>query len=178
MGMHALWDRLFLVTLGFLIAGCVSARMTTIGSFTSSTGHFSVTVPNGSMIESTSTGAGPFAAATIHTFLDDEPNGARFVVIYGDANPAFVASISTEAALDQFEAANVTATHGQQVAERQLMISGLPGREQRIVGPGGGYVFRTVLVGDRLYSFSVKGSDVALAEAQVSVFFDSFTITP
>jgi len=163
------------IALSIALAGCVSARITTLSAFSSADGHFTVTVP-GTMVESTSTGSGPFAAATIHSFLYDEPGGPRFVVIYGDADPGFIASMSTGAALDQFEASNVSATKGQQVSERHLTVSGFPGREQRIVGPGGSYVFRMIVAGNRLYSFSVKGTDVQVQQADAAVYLDSFTV--
>jgi hypothetical protein len=52
------------------------------------------------------------------------------------------------------------------------------GREQHIVGPLGAYVFRMVLTGNRLYSFSVKGNDVQVQDAVSIVYLDSFNITP
>jgi hypothetical protein len=164
------------VALSIALAGCVSARITTLSAFSSADGHFSVTVPE-TMVESTSTGSGPSAAATIHSFLYDEPGGPRFVVIYGDADAGFIASKSTDAALDQFEASNVSATKGQQVSERHLTISGLPGREQHNVGPTGSYVFRMVVAGNRLYSFSVKGADLQVQQADAVVYLDSFAVT-
>jgi len=174
--MRRLAARGIVVALSIALAGCVSARITTLSAFSSADGHFSVTVP-GTMVESTSKGSGPFAAATIHSFLYDEPGGPRFVVIYGDTDPGFIASMSTDAALDWFEAGNVSATKGQQVSERHLTISGLPGREQHIVGPGGSYVFRSVLAGNRLYSFSVKGADFQVQQADSVVYLDSFAVT-
>jgi hypothetical protein len=165
------------VALSISLAGCFSTRITTLSAFSSADGHFNVTVP-GTMVESTSTGSDPFAAATIHTFLYDEPGGPRFVVVYGDADPGFIASMSTGTVLDQFEASNVSVTKGQQVSERHLTISGLPGREQHIVGPGGSYVFRMVVAGDRLYQFSVKGADFQVQQAEAVVYLDSFAVTP
>jgi hypothetical protein len=167
-----------LLGLVFVLAGCISVGVTTIASFTSADGHFSVTLPKGTTTESTSTGSGPFAASTIHTFVHAEPGEPLFAAIYGDADPAFIASMSNDAALDWAEQANVGATNGHQVAERNLTISGLSGRGQSIVGPTGSYVFRMVLAGDRLYSFSVKGTDVQVQQADAIVYLDSFAITP
>ena len=130
------------------------------------------------MVETLSAGAGPFAAATIHTFLHDEPDGPRFVVVYGDADPSYIAARSTDAALDEFTLRNVGATSGHLISERKLTISGLPGREQYIVGPGGTYVFRTVLAGNRLYSLSATGNDAQVHGADVVVYLDSLVLTP
>ena len=176
--MRGVAARAIVLALVVSLAGCVSAQLTVISSFTSADGGFTITVPGGAMAESTSAGSGPFAGETVHAFVHDVPGGLRFAVLYADAAPNYLAAMSLDAALDAAELANIRATGGAQVDERHLTIAGLPVREQRITGPAASYVFRTVFAGNRMYSISVKGTDVQVREADVIVYFDSFTITP
>jgi hypothetical protein len=159
------------------LAACVSVHVTSISTFAPANSRFSVTVPSGTMNESTSAGTGPFAAAPIHAFIHDEAGGPRYAAFYGDAEPGFLAATTSDAALDSFEGSNVSATSGRQISERHLTISGFPAREQAIVGPGGSYVFRMVLAGNRLFSFSVKGSDPQVHGAEATVYLDSIAVT-
>jgi hypothetical protein len=163
--------------LAVVIAGCITTRVTTIGTFAPANGRFSVTVPSGTMDERTSAGAGPFAAATIHAYIHDEDGGPRFAAFYGDADPGYLGATTPDAALDTFEASNISATGGRQVSERHLTVSGFPAREQAIAGAGGSYVFRMILAGNRLFSFSVKGSDPQVHSGEASVYLDSIAVT-
>ena len=98
------------VALSITLAGCFSARFTTLSGFASADGHFDVTVP------------GRWSRAArreaVHSLGNDpqlpvrRAGGPRFVVIYGDADPRFIANMSSDAALDQFEASNVSAAEG------------------------------------------------------------------
>ena len=176
--MRGVAARAIVLALVVSLAGCVSTRLTVISSFVSADGDFTVTVPGGAMAESTSAGSGPFVGGTVHAFVHDEPDGPRFALLYADAAPNYLAGTSLDAALDAAELANIRATGGAQVDERHITITGLPAREQRITTPAASYVFRMVFAGNRLYSISVKGTDLQVQEADVIVYFDSFTITP
>jgi hypothetical protein len=171
----ATWLIVFALT--FSLAGCGLGRVWTIATFESAEGRFSVVVPEGTMVEGTLVGGGPFAGATIRTFVHDVPGGPRFAVLYGDAAPDYLEGISVDAALDAVETANIEATGGEQIDGEHLAVAGLPGREQRITVPGAIYVFRTVFAGNRLYSISVKGTDTQVTQADVVVYFDSFKIS-
>ena len=130
------------------------------------------------MDESTISGVGPFAGTTVHRFVHQAQDGPVFAVIVGDTAPGYLTSMSVDEALDEAGAANIEATHGQAIDERNLTVSGSPAREQRIVGPAFSYVFRTVVSGSRVYSISVRGSGADVTSAQAVVYLDSFAITP
>jgi hypothetical protein len=169
--------RLAPLLMALVVVGCITTRVTTISTFAPPDGRFSVTVPSGAMSESTMAGARPFASAPVHAFVHDEPDGTRFAAFYGDADPGFLAATTPDAALDAFERSNLTATAGELRSERRLTISGFPGREQLITGSGGSYLFRMVLAGNRLFSFSVKGSEPQVHAAQAMVYLDSIAVT-
>jgi hypothetical protein len=129
------------------------------------------------MREQTSSGGGHYAGAIVHEFVHDEPDGLRFAVVYADATDGYPTTTSPADSLAAIEGANVRSTGGRQVLDRDLSISGYPGREEFIDGPSASYVFRMVYVGTRAYVFSVKGSKSEVHEAMVIVFLDSFRVS-
>jgi hypothetical protein len=166
------------LALSAISSGCVSASVTSVSTYTSPNGHFSATVPNGKMEESSQVGNGHFQGATVWFYVNDQPDGTRFAVFTSEATDGSLPPANLEAAFDEFDAANVRATSGRQVAERTLTISGLPGHEQEIEASSATYVFRSVISGNRAWQFSVKGSNVTAHQAMSLVFLDSFSILP
>ena len=161
-----------------LVTGCVSSvRFFSLATFSSPDGHFRVDVPGAVMTDSTFAGAGAFARSTIHG-LSRDADGMRFAVMYGDADPSYLASTTLDAALATAEQATIDTTKGQQTSDLAITIDGKPAREQRIRGPSDFYRVHLVFVGNRLYSVSVKGSEVDIAGAEANTFFNSFAIVP
>lgn len=170
--------RVLLIAVVLSLAACVSASLTRLVPFDSAQGRFAVIVPEGTMDESTIPGAGPFTGSTVHRFVHQAQDGVVFAIIVGDTEPGYLASMSVDNALDEAGAANIESTHGQEVEQRNLTVSGSPAREQRIIGPTFSYVFRTVLSGSRVYSISVRGSGADITSAEAVAYLDSFAITP
>ena len=159
-----------------LVAGCVSSiRFYSLATFTSADGQFRVDVPGAVMTDSTFAGAGAFAGSTDHD-LSRDADGMRFSVLYGDADPSYLASTTLDAALAGAEQATVDSTNGQQTSDLAITIEGNPAREQRIRGPYGFYRVHLVFVGNRLYSISVRGSEQDVAGAEANTFFNSFAL--
>jgi hypothetical protein len=167
-----------MLAVGTLCVGCLtSVNVSTMTSFSSVDGRFSVTVPGGAMTETTFEGSGPFAGSTIHAFSTTPEGGPRYAVLYGDASADYVATTTVEEIYAAAEAGNVSSTGGTQTAERAVEVAGLPGREQRVITDAKSYVFRLVLVGNRSYAFSVTGSAAQVDAAEATVFLDSFEST-
>jgi hypothetical protein len=159
------------------LAACVSVQVSTLHSFTSADGRFSVTVPGGSMKPSTlkAPANGAFAGSMVNGFSTASASGARFAVLYADAAPGYLAAHGVDATLVEAERTNLSALNGTLVAGGAVTVAGQPGREDRIdVGPAV-YVFRTVFIGQRMYSVSVTGSSGQVDSADATVFLDSFT---
>ena len=161
-----------------VLAGCVTATVTTISTFASPDGHFSVVVPGGTMTESTLPTGGAFAAAPAHTFATTTADGTRLAVIYADADPSYLASTPIAQALDAAEQGNVASTKGSVVRHGSIAVTGIQGREQRIDAGGLIYEFRIVFVGNRLYSVSATGSGVSVGGALEVQFLNSFVARP
>jgi hypothetical protein len=161
-----------------ILAGCVSFNVSTLQTFSSPEGRFSVTVPGGAMTESTFESGGVFAGAPAHAFATSTASGLRMAVLYADADPSYLAGTSVDAALAAAEQANVASTEGTQQSESSLTVTGQPGREQRIIAGAVAYIFRLVFVGNRLYSISVTGSPAQVDGADAHLFLDSFAVNP
>lgn len=161
-----------------VLGACVSITATGVSTFSSSKGHFSATVPNGSMDEQTADGAGHWAGAVVETFVNTQPNGTRFVVVTAASTDGYPQPGEVESALDAMEASNVANTGGTQTSERHLQVGGLPGREQVISSSSASYVFRMVIRDTRAWLWSVKGTEVTAHDAMATLFLDSFAVLP
>jgi hypothetical protein len=157
-----------------MLAACVNFNVSTVQTFSSAEGRFSVTVPGGTMNASTFPSGGPFAAAPAHAYATSTAAGVRMAVLYADADPSYLADTSLDDALAAAERANVDTTQGTQQSERAMTVAGQPGREQRINAGQFAYVFRLVFVGNRLYSISVRGTAPQVDQADAILFLDSF----
>jgi hypothetical protein len=100
-------------------------------------------------------------------------------VVYGDAQPSYLATTSIDTALANAVAANVASTHGTLVEQHPITVGGGPAREARISIIGGEYLFVVTFVGDRLYSLSVLGSsDSAARGSEATQSLNSFAVIP
>lgn len=113
-----------------LLAGCVSANVETVVTFSPPGGRFSVTVPGGTMDAGTLSTGGVFAAAPARTYATLGATGLRFAVVFADADPTYLAKTSLDTALAAAELANLETIGGTQQAERSLNIAGSSGLEQ------------------------------------------------
>ena len=160
------------------MAGCVSSiRFFSLATFTSVDGHFHIDVPGGTMTDQVMPSSGIFAGSTVHGLTRDA-DGLRFAVLYGDADPSYLASVSIETALATVEQGNVNSTKGTQTSDLPIIVDDQPAREQRIASPTASYRFHLVFVGRRLYSISVTGSGADIASAEATTYLGSFTVDP
>jgi hypothetical protein len=166
----------YVLLLSLGLAACVSVHVSTLSTFASADGRFSVTVPGGAMTDTILPSGGAFAGSTVHALSTTLPDGPRFAVIYGDADPSYLASTTVDSALAEAARANIDTTGGTLVDEHATTVAGLPGLEQRIAAGPVEYVFRFVFVGNRLYSVSVTGSKLQVDGADAKLFLDSFEV--
>jgi hypothetical protein len=168
--------RLALALMPVLLAASASAsvHVFAISTYHSTDGRFSVTVPGGTMEETTFAGQGPmFEGVTVHA-LSNNAEGATLAVFYADASVAYLAATPIEKVLDDAAQANVATTNGTLASQATITIDGQPARDQRINGPRADYEFRLVVISNRLYSISVKGTADQVAAASARAFLDSF----
>ena len=166
--------------LGLVLGGCLSATVSsyTLKTFTSADGRFHVDVPGGAMTDTILPGGGAFAGSTV-AGLSLTADGLRFAVVYGDAQPSYLATTPIDAALSNAVQGNVVSTHGTLIEQHSITLGGSPAREARISIIGGEYVFVVTFVGNRLYSLSVLGtSDSAARGSEATEFLNSFRVTP
>jgi hypothetical protein len=160
-----------------MLAGCLSARVFTLNTFTSSDGRFHIDVPGGAMTDTILASGGAFARSTVHA-LHADGDGLRFAVVYGDADPHYKTTTTLDGILSNAEAGNVSSTGGTQSGDQAITIAGQAGREQEITGPSAAFRFWILFVGDRLYSLSVTGAPADVGGAEATSFFNSFGLLP
>jgi hypothetical protein len=168
------------LALGLFLGGCLSATATsyTLKTFTSADGRFHIDVPGGAMTDTILPGGGVFAGSTVHG-LSVTADALRFAVVYGDAQPAYLASTPIDSALANAVQGNVVSTHGTLIDQHPITVGGSPAREARISIIGGEYVFVVTFAGNRLYSLSVLAtSDSAARGSEATEFMNSFAVTP
>ena len=158
-----------------VVVACVS--LSTMHSFSSTDGRFTVTVPDGKMKASSlaAPGNGAFAGSTIFGFSTPSATGARFAVLYADASPGYLIAHGVDATLVEAEQTNLASLNGTLVSSVMTTVAGQPARDDRIAVGEVVYVFRTVFLGQRMYSISVTGSPSQVDSADARVFLDSFT---
>ena len=159
------------------LLACVSAQMSTMQSFSSGAGRFTVTVPGGTMNTSTLSTPrnGAFAGSTVSGFSTGSASGARFAILYADAAAGYLDAHGVGATLLDAEQANLATKSGTLVSDGPISVAGQSAREERINVGQVVYVFRLVFVGQRFYSISVTGSSAQVDAADAKVFLDSFT---
>ena len=168
------------LALGLVLGGCLSATVSTytLKTYTSTDGRFHIDVPGGTMTDTILPSSGVFAASTVHG-LSVTADRLRFAVVYGDAQPSYLATTPIDTALANAVAGNVTSTHGTLVDQHPITVGGSPAREARISIIGGEYLFVVTFAGNRLYSLSVLGSsDSAARGPEATQFLNSFAVTP
>jgi hypothetical protein len=169
-----------ILALPIFLGACLPTTVTsyTLKTYTSADGRFHIDVPGGAMTDTTLPGGGVFAGSTVHG-LSLTADALRFAVVYGDAQPSYLATTSIDEALANAVAGNVTSTHGTLVEQLPITVGGSPAREARISIIGGEYLFVVTFVGNRLYSLSVLGtSDSAARGSEATQFLNSFAVTP
>jgi hypothetical protein len=151
--------------------------VSTMHSFSSTDGRFTVTVPDGKMKASSlaAPGNGAFAGSPIFGFSTPSASGARFGVLYADAAPGYLIAHGVDATLVEAEQTNLASLNGTLVSSVMTTVAGQPARDDRIAVGEVVYVFRTVFLGGRMYSISVTGSASQVDSADAKVFLDSFT---
>jgi len=168
------------LALGLILGGCLSATVTsyTLKTFSAADGRFHVDVPGGVMTETILPSGGAFAGSTVHG-LSVTADGLRFAVVYGDAQPSYLATTPIDTALANAVQGNVVSTHGTLIEQHPITLGGNPAREARISIIGGEYLFVVTFAGNRLYSLSVLGtSDSAARGSEATEFLNSFAVTP
>jgi hypothetical protein len=169
-----------ILALPIVLAACLPTTVTsyTLKTFTSAAGRFHIDVPGGAMTDTILLGDGVFAGSTVHG-LSLTADALRFAVVYGDAQPAYLATTPIDTALANAVQGNVVSTHGTLIEQRPITLGGNPAREARISIIGAEYVFVVTFVGNRLYSLSVLGSsDSAARGSEATDFLNSFAVTP
>ena len=169
-----------ILALPIFLGACLPTTVTsyTLKTYTSADGRFHIDVPGGAMTDTILPGGGVFAGSTVHG-LSLTADALRFAVVYGDAQPSYLATTSIDEALANAVAGNVTSTHGTLVEQLPITVGGSPAREARISIIGGEYLFVVTFVGNRLYSLSVLGSsDSAARGSEAMQFLNSFAVTP
>jgi hypothetical protein len=169
-----------ILALPILLAACLPTTVSTytLTTYTSADGRFQVDVPGGAMADTILPSSGVFAGSTVHG-LSVTADRLRFAVVYGDAQPSYLATTPIDTALANAVAGNVTSTHGTLVDQHPMTVGSSPAREARISIIGGEYLFVVTFVGNRLYSLSVLGSsDSAARGSEATQFLNSFTVTP
>jgi hypothetical protein len=163
-----------------LLGACLPTTVSTytLTTFMSADGRFHVDVPGGAMTDTILPSGGVFAGSTIHS-LSVTADRLRFTVVYGDAQPGYLATTSIDTALANAVTGNVASTHGTLIDQHPVTVASSPGLEARIAIVGAEYVFVVTFVGNRLYSLSVLGaSDSAARGSEATQFLNSFAVTP
>ena len=169
-----------ILSLPLLLSACLPTTVTTytLTTYTSAGGRFHIDVPGGTMTDTILPNSGVFAASTVHG-LSVTADGLRFAVVYGDAQPTYLATTPIETALANAVAGKVASTHGTLVEQHAVTIAASPAREARISIIGGEYLFVVTFVGNRLYTLSVLGtSDSAVRGSEATQFLNSFAVIP
>jgi hypothetical protein len=169
-----------ILALPIFLAACLPTTVTsyTLKTFTSADGRFHIDVPGGAMTDTILPGGGVFAGATVHG-LSLTADALRFAVVYGDAQPAYLATTPIDTALANAVQGNVVSTHGTLIEQHPVTLGGNPARAARISIIGGEYLFVVTFAGNRLYSLSVLGtSDSAARGSEATEFLNSFAVTP
>jgi hypothetical protein len=169
-----------ILALALLLSACLPTTVTTytLTTYASADGRFHIDVPGGTMTDTILPSTGVFAASTVHG-LSVTADRLRFAVVYGDAQPSYLATTSIDTALANAVTGNVTSTHGTLIDQHPVTVGGSPAREARISIIGGEYLFVVTFVGNRLYSLSVLGSsDSAARGSEATQFLNSFAVTP
>jgi hypothetical protein len=169
-----------ILALPLLLSACLPTTVTTytLTTFTSADGRFHVNVPGGAMTDTILPSSGVFAGSTVHG-LSVTADRLRFAVVYGDAQPTYLATTAIDTALANAVTGNVTSTNGTLIDQHPITVGGSPAREARISIIGGEYLFVVTFVGNRLYSLSVLGSsDSAARGSEATQFLNSFAVTP
>jgi hypothetical protein len=159
------------------LLGCVSVSVSTLRSFSSADGRFTVTVPDGTMKASNlpAPGNGAFAGSAVAGYSTASASGARFAVLYADAARGYLIAHGVDATLLEAERTNLAALNGTLASDGPITVAGLPAREARINVGQVVYRSRAVFVGQRMYSISVTGAPGQVDSADATVFLDSFT---
>jgi hypothetical protein len=183
LGLHAhvaLGRAIAILALPIVLGACVPTTVSTytLTTFTSADGRFHIDVPGGAMTDTILPGGGVFAGSTVHG-LSLTADALRFAVVYGDAQPTYLATTPIDTALANAVQGNVVSTHGTLIDQHPITVGGSPAREARISIIGGEYVFVVTFAGNRLYSLSVLGtSDSAARGSEATEFMNSFAVTP
>ncbi|HEY5496396.1 MAG TPA: hypothetical protein VIK16_07015 [Candidatus Limnocylindrales bacterium] len=183
LGVHwpgSLGRPIVLLALPIVLGACLSATVSTytLKTYTSADGRFHIDVPGGAMSDTILPSGGVFAGSTVHG-LSVTADGLRFGVVYGDAQPTYLATTPIDTALANAISGNVASTHGTLIEQHPITVGGSPAREARISIIGGEYLFVVTFAGNRLYSLSVLGSsDSAARGSEATQFLNSFAVTP
>jgi len=169
-----------ILALPIFLGACLPTTVTsyTLKTYTSADGRFHIDVPGGAMTDTILPGGGVFAGSTVHG-LSLTADALRFAVVYGDAQPAYLATTPIDTALANAVQGNVASTHGTLSEQHAITVAGSPAREARVAIIGGEYLFVVTFVGNRLYSLSVLGTDdTAVRGSEATQFLNSFAVTP
>jgi hypothetical protein len=169
-----------ILALPIALSACMSATVSTytLETYTSADGRFRVDVPGGQMSDMILPSSGAFAGSRVHA-LSVSRDGLRFGVVYGDAQPTYLAATPIDTALADAVTGNVASTHGTLIEQHAVTVAGSSAREARIKIIGGEYVFVVVFVRNRLYSLSALGTDDAAARgSEATAFLNSFAVLP
>ena len=183
LGVHwpgSLGRPIVLLALPIVLGACMSATVSTytLKTYTSADGRFHIDVPGGAMSDTILPSGGVFAGSTVHG-LSVTADWLRFVVVYGDAQPTYLATTPIDTALANAISGNVASTHGTLIEQHPITVASNPGREARISIVGAEYLFVVTFAGNRLYSLSVLGtSDSAVRGSEATQFLNSFAVTP
>jgi hypothetical protein len=183
LGLHAhvsLGRVIAILAIPLLLGACLPTTVSTytLKTYTSADGRFHIDVPGGAMSDTILPSGGVFAGSTVHG-LSVTADGLRFGVVYGDAQPGYLAATPIDTALENAVAGNVTSTHGTLVEQHPITVAGSPAREARVSIVGAEYLFVVTFVGNRLYSLSVLGtSDSAVRGSEATQFLTSFAVSP
>ena len=169
-----------ILALPILLAACLPTTVSTytLTTYTSADGRFHIDVPGGAMTDTIIPSGGVFAGSTVHG-LSVTADRLRFAVVYGDAQPSYLATTPIDTALANAVSGNVASTHGTLSEQHAITVAGSPAREARVAIIGGEYVFVVMFVGNRLYTLSALGTDdTAVRGSEATRFLNSFAVTP
>ena len=145
-------------------------------SYHSATGRFTVEVP-GVFDETVKTTSNPYLGPIeVHYFVVAPDGGPRYAVVYGDFPASYVTSTQLDVIYRESRDGNVG--QGRLVESGPRTIAGHAADEHVVDGTTGLQRFASVLVGNRLYSLAVRGTDGQIRSPEADRFIASFAVDP
>jgi hypothetical protein len=161
-----------------IIVASDGPQPSTTARFHSPSGRFSVDIP-GTFTETVKTANNPnLGPIEVHYFTVTPDGGPRHAVIYGDFPSAYVQRTPLDTIYREARAGDVGAANGRLVEAGSLTIAGHPADTHIVDGETGFQRFVTVLVGNRLYSLAIRGTEAQVRSAEATRFIASFGLDP